>query len=78
MIGVVVLIRGSDLFRTFDYIFVMTSGGPGIETYTLSLYTWKMFAASLKWGYGATLSLLSLILVNVAANLLIKFAKIRW
>lgn len=78
VIAVAVLIRGIDLFRTFDYIFVMTSGGPGIQTYTLSFYTWKQFAASLKWGYGATLSLLALILINIAANLLIKFAKIRW
>ena len=78
VIAVIVLIRGIDLFRTFDYIFVMTSGGPGINTYTLSFYTWKQFAASLKWGYGATLSLMALILINIAANLLIKFAKIRW
>jgi multiple sugar transport system permease protein len=78
VIAVAVLIRGIDLFRTFDYIFVMTSGGPGIETYTLSFYTWKQFAASLKWGYGATLSLLALIIINVAASLLIKFTKIKW
>ncbi|CAB1080151.1 Various polyols ABC transporter, permease component 1 [Olavius algarvensis Delta 1 endosymbiont] len=78
VIAVAVLIRGIDLFRTFDYIYVMTSGGPGIQTYTLSFYTWKQFATSLKWGYGATLSLLALIIINVAANLLIKFAKIRW
>ena len=78
VIAVAVLIRGIDLFRTFDYIFVMTSGGPGIQTYTLSFYTWKQFATSLKWGYGATLSLLALILINVAATALIKFAKIKW
>jgi multiple sugar transport system permease protein len=78
VIAVVVLIRGIDLFRTFDYIFVMTSGGPGIQTYTLSFYTWKQFAASLKWGYGATLSLLALIIINVAASLLIKLTKIKW
>ena len=28
VIAVIVLIRGIDLFRTFDYIFVMTYGGP--------------------------------------------------
>jgi multiple sugar transport system permease protein len=78
VIAVAVLIRGIDLFRTFDYIFVMTSGGPGIQTYTLSFYTWKQFAASLKWGYGATLSLVALIIINVAATALIKIAKIKW
>ena len=78
VIAVAVLIRGIDLFRTFDYIYVMTSGGPGIQTYTLSFYTWKQFATSLKWGYGATLSLLALIIINVAATALIKLAKIKW
>jgi len=78
VIAVAVLIRGIDLFRTFDYIYVMTSGGPGIQTYTLSFYTWKQFATSLKWGYGATLSLLALIIINVAATVLIKLAKIKW
>ncbi|MEM8703786.1 MAG: sugar ABC transporter permease, partial [Pseudomonadota bacterium] len=34
VIAVAVLIRGIDLFRAFDYMFVMTSGGPGTSTYT--------------------------------------------
>ena len=41
-------------------------------------FTWKQFATSLKWGYGATLSLLALIIINVAATALIKLAKIKW
>jgi len=36
VIAVAVLIRGIDLFRAFDDMFVMTSGGPDTSTYTLS------------------------------------------
>ena len=35
IIAVAILIRGIDIFRMFDYVFVMTSGGPGTATYTL-------------------------------------------
>ncbi|KQR70046.1 ABC transporter permease [Rhizobium sp. Leaf384] len=78
VIAVAVLLRGIDLFRVFDYVFVMTSGGPGTATYTVSLYAWQQTFSFLKWGYGATLSLTSLVIVMVLANLFIRVAKVRW
>ncbi|OJF91382.1 carbohydrate ABC transporter permease [Pararhizobium antarcticum] len=78
VIAVAVLLRGIDLFRVFDYVFVMTSGGPGTATYTLSLYAWQQTFSNLKWGYGATLSLVSLAIIMVLANLFIKLFKVRW
>ena len=78
VIAVAVLIRGIDLFRAFDYMFVMTSGGPGTSTYTLSLYAWQQTFSFIKWGYGATLSLVSLILILILANLFIWIARVRW
>ena len=78
VLAVAVLIRGFDLFRTFDYVFAMTSGGPGVATMTLSFYTWKQSLAFIKWGYAATLSLFSIIVLIIAADLFVKAAKIRW
>ncbi|WP_075289344.1 carbohydrate ABC transporter permease [Pararhizobium arenae] len=78
VIAVAVLLRGIDLFRVFDYVFVMTSGGPGTSTYTVSLYAWQQTFSFLKWGYGATLSLTSLVIIMVMANLFIRIAKVRW
>ena len=53
----------------FDYVFVMTSGGPRTSTYTLSLYAWRQtFSFPGKWGYGATLSLVSLFLSDGAGQ----------
>lgn len=78
VIAVAMLIRGIDVFRMFDYVFVMTSGGPGTSTYVLSLYAWQQTFSFIKWGYGATISLVSLILILIIANLFIKFAKVRW
>ncbi len=78
IIAVAVLIRGIDLFRMFDYVFVMTSGGPGIATQTLSFYTWKQSFSFVKWGYAATLSLFALIFLIVVANIFIKAARVKW
>ena len=78
IIAVALLIRGIDLFRVFDYVFVMTSGGPGIATQTLSFYTWKQSFSFVKWGYAATLSLFALVFLIVVANIFIRAAKVRW
>ncbi|MFP1630516.1 carbohydrate ABC transporter permease [Zhengella sp. ZM62] len=78
VIAVAVLIRGIDIFRMFDYVFVMTSGGPGTSTYTLSLYSWQQTFSFIKWGYGATLSLFALVIILVIANLFIWAARVRW
>ena len=78
VIAVAVLIRGIDLFRMFDYVFVMTSGGPGTATYTVSLYAWQQTFSFIKWGYGATISLVTLALILLIANLFIWRARVRW
>jgi len=78
VIAVAVLIRGIDLFRMFDYVFVMTSGGPGTATYTVSLYAWQQTFSFIKWGYGATISLVMLALVLLISNLFIWKSKVRW
>jgi len=78
VIAIAVLIRGIDLFRTFDYVYVMTSGGPGIATYNLSLYAWQQTFSFIKWGYGATLSLFSLFVILITANVFVAVTKLRW
>ncbi len=78
VIAVATLIRGIDVFRMFDYVFVMTSGGPGTSTYVLSLYAWQQTFSFIKWGYGASISLVSLVIILVIANLFIWAAKVRW
>ena len=78
VIAIAVLIRGIDLFRMFDYVYVMTSGGPGTATYTLSLYAWQQTFSFIKWGYGATISLFALAIIIVAANLFVSLFRVRW
>ena len=79
VMAVAILVRGIDLFRfSFAYIYTMTSGGPGTVTETIIFYAWKQTFTFIKWGYGATLSLLTLIALIVICNLFIYFARVRW
>ena len=78
VIAIAVLIRGIDLFRAFDYVYVMTSGGPGTSTYTLSLYAWQQTFSFINWGYGAAISLFALVIVVVAANVFVALTRLRW
>jgi multiple sugar transport system permease protein len=78
VIAVAVLLRGIDLFRVFDYVFVMTSGGPGTATYSMSYYAWQQTFSFTNWGYGATISLVSLFIIMVLANIFISVFKVRW
>jgi multiple sugar transport system permease protein len=78
IIAVAILLRGIDLFRVFDYVFVMTSGGPGTATYSMSYYAWQQTFSFTNWGYGATISLVSVVIVIAIANVFIAVFKVRW
>ena len=65
------LIRLMDSFKTFDLIYVLTLGGPGVTTQVLSLYTYKYGFKFFQMGYASALSYIMLILVIIMANVFI-------
>ena len=54
-----------DLLRIFDQIFILTQGGPGFATETISLYIYKTAFRFFDFGYAAAMSFVLLILVNL-------------
>ncbi len=67
VIAIAVLIRSVDLFRIYDYVYVMTGGGPGTTTETLSFYAGRVFGVA-NFPYAATLSLITLIVLNIGVT----------
>jgi multiple sugar transport system permease protein len=57
VLTVALLFRLIDLYRVFDYVVLMTSGGPGNRTETLSFYGYVNTFQLLNWGYGAALAI---------------------
>lgn len=59
----VVSIRTMDAFRFFDSIYVLTGGGPGTATETLTLYTYNVGFVRLEIGLASALGVVSLLIV---------------
>lgn len=78
MIAVAVLFRLVDLIKVFDYIYVLTSGGPGTKTEVLSYYAYQRSFTTIEWGYGSVLGLVILVIAIVVANVYVRLFKVEW
>ena len=63
VLGVAILFRAIDALRIFDLVYVLTGGGPGGSTETLSVYAYKLFFYKGDFGQGAAASVIVLLLV---------------
>lgn len=61
---IVLLLRTMDLLRVFDQIFILTEGGPGFATETISLYIYRAAFRFGDFGYAAAMSFVLLIVTN--------------
>jgi multiple sugar transport system permease protein len=59
----VVAIRAMDAFRFFDLVYVITNGGPGTATETVTLYTYQIGFRMLEVGKASALGVITLIIV---------------
>jgi multiple sugar transport system permease protein len=61
-----------DLLRVFDQIFILTEGGPGFATETISLYIYRTAFRFFDFGYAAAMSFVLLALTNVISVIYIR------
>ena len=66
IIGIALAIRVIECFKIFDTLFIMTGGGPGVATETISVYIYKIATQDLLWGYVAAIALAILIVLSIA------------
>ena len=64
---VAVVFRGLDAVRAFDLFYVLTGGGPGTATEPVALLAYQELFQSLRFGFGAALSLLVFALASLFA-----------
>ncbi|MCH1952203.1 sugar ABC transporter permease [Enterocloster sp. OA13] len=55
--------------KTFDHIYVMTGGGPGISTMVMSLYAYQNSFVRYKMGYGSAISI-GILIISLLITLL--------
>ena len=70
---IALLLRTMDLLRVFDQIFVLTEGGPGFATETVSLYIYRAAFRFADFGYAAAMSFVLLLLTNIISGIYLRF-----
>ncbi|MDF2612464.1 MAG: sugA 2 [Clostridia bacterium] len=69
---VALLFRTLDAFRVHDLIAVLTGGGPGGSTETLSIYAYKVMFGQTNFGYGSVIVMIMFVCVAAIATLFVK------
>jgi multiple sugar transport system substrate-binding protein len=67
-LAVAVLFRAVQAWGAFDVVYVMTGGGPGGATETVSLYAYQSYFRYLDFRYGVTIALQSMLLMAAVAG----------
>lgn len=68
-----VLFRVIDAFKMFDLVFIMTGGGPGDVTETVSMSLYRLAFNKFKTGESCAMAYIILILIIALSNLLIRW-----
>jgi len=66
-IAVAVVFRAVQAWGAFDVVYVMTGGGPGGATETVSLYAFRNYFRYLDFGYGSTIATQAMLLAAAVA-----------
>jgi len=73
-----ILFRLVDLFKVFDYIVIMTSGGPAGRTETLAFYSYVYTFQNIKWGFGAAIGVFIMLVGWISAWTYQRVFRVRW
>jgi multiple sugar transport system permease protein len=73
---IVILLRITGAWRMFDLVFIMTEGGPGRSTQTLSLFIYNTFMSFGEFGYASALSWIMIVqLALICGTIILIFGR---
>ena len=70
---IAVLFRAIEAFRLFDLVYILTNGGPGVSTETLSFHVYKVAFLGFDTGTASAYGLLMVIVVIVLAQFYLRY-----
>ena len=71
---VALLMRIVDVYKVVEVVFILTEGGPGLETELLALHVYKTAFLSQNLGYASAISMLLLGIVTVLSLIVLSFS----
>jgi ABC-type sugar transport system permease subunit len=63
-------------FLVFDVIYIMTGGGPGVSTETLSFVNWQAFLVTTDFGYGGAISVMLVVIALAIAFVYVRVMRL--
>jgi len=78
LIGVVLIIRIMDIFKTFGIPYILTKGGPGFASEVASLYIFNQALQFLNITYAATLTILLILLITIILTIFLRGYRFRF
>ena len=70
---IAVLFRAIEAFRLFDLVYILTSGGPGVSTETLSFHVYKTAFLGFDTGLASAYGILMVVVVIVLAQIYLRY-----
>jgi trehalose/maltose transport system permease protein len=71
-LAVALIFRTLQAFLVFDVIYIMTGGGPGVSTETLSFLNWQTFLVGTDFGYGGAISVMLVVIALAIAAVYVR------
>jgi multiple sugar transport system permease protein len=71
-LAVALVFRLLSALLVFDVIYIMTGGGPGLSTETLSFLNWQTFLVDTDFGYGGAISVMLVVMCLVLAGIIMR------
>ena len=71
-LAVALVFRLLSALLVFDVIYIMTGGGPGLSTETLSFLNWQTFLVDTDFGYGGAISVMLVVMCLVIAGIIMR------
>jgi multiple sugar transport system permease protein len=75
LVALALLFRTMDAFRTFDTIFTLTGGGPGVSTEVLSITIYRIAFQFFRTGEAAALAFIFLVVIILLTNIYLRLAQ---
>jgi trehalose/maltose transport system permease protein len=74
-LAVALIFRTLQAFLVFDVIYIMTGGGPGVSTETLSFLNWQTFLVGTDFGYGGAISVMLVVIALAISAVYVRFLR---
>jgi ABC-type sugar transport system permease subunit len=74
-LAVALIFRTLQAFLVFDVIYIMTGGGPGVSTETLSYLNWQEFLVNTDFGYGGAQSVMLIVIALAIAGVYVRLLR---